>query len=182
MNNTRSQRRRGQTQNESANWSPLHCVDSGDRGRHHQQVQNWSRRANSLRKIEREGLQKVVFHEFGSAILHRIPEKPQGGLMLERWVEGVAWEKLAQDRFPKIEHRTPAEEEYVYMPRSHMITKADLSKAEGWTQGCRKCRVMKEGDHSRTTLAHGAECRARVAVILADDVGVFPWSRFPKCK
>ena len=28
-----------------------------------------------------------------------------------------------------------------------------------------------EGDHSRTNLAHCAECRARVAEILADDVG-----------
>ena len=32
---------------------------------------------------------KGVIHEFGSVILHRIPEKPQGGLMLERWVQGV---------------------------------------------------------------------------------------------
>ena len=30
-----------------------------------------------------------VIHEFGSVILHRIPEKPQGGLMMERWVQGV---------------------------------------------------------------------------------------------
>ena len=52
-----------------------------------------------------------------------------------------------------------------------MITKTDLSKAGGWTQGCKKCRAMKEGDHSRTNLAHSAECRARVAEILADDVG-----------
>ena len=52
-----------------------------------------------------------------------------------------------------------------------MITKADLSKAGGWTQGCRKCRAMKEGDLSRTNLAHSTECRARVAEILADDVG-----------
>ena len=29
----------------------------------------------------------------------------------------------------------------------------------------------KEEDHSRTNLAHSAECRARVAEILADDVG-----------
>ena len=34
-----------------------------------------------------------------------------------------------------------------------------------------KCRAMKEGDHSRTNLAHSAESRARVAEILADDVG-----------
>ena len=32
---------------------------------------------------------KGVIHEFGSVILHRIPEKPQGGLMMERWVQGV---------------------------------------------------------------------------------------------
>ena len=30
-----------------------------------------------------------VIHEFGSVILHRIPGKPEGGLMLERWVQGV---------------------------------------------------------------------------------------------
>ena len=52
-----------------------------------------------------------------------------------------------------------------------MITETDLSKAGGWTQGCRKCRAMKEGDHSRSNLAHSAERRARVAEILADDVG-----------
>ena len=80
-------------------------------------------------------------------------------------------EKLAQDRFPKIQDPMPVEEEYVYMPMSHMISKADLPKAGRWTQGCRKCRAMKEEDHSRTDLPHSAECRARVAEILADDVG-----------
>ena len=30
-----------------------------------------------------------------------------------------------------IEEPTPGEEEYVYMPRSHMITKADLTKDHG---------------------------------------------------
>ena len=120
---------------------------------------------------------KGVIHEFGSVILHRIPEEPQGGLMLERWVQGVwlgkrfttdehviglengkvvmtrnvrpklqedtwnmeeidkikgqpwdpsvtlTYEKLAQDRYLKIRVPTPAEEEYVHIPRSHMITK-----------------------------------------------------------
>ena len=51
-----------------------------------------------------------------------------------------------------------------------MIKKADLTKAGGWTPGCRKCKAMKERDQSRTNLAHSAECRARVAEILADDV------------
>ena len=69
-----------------------------------------------------------------------------------------------------IEEPTPAEEEYVYMPRSHMITKADLTKAGGWTPGCRKCKAMKEGDHSRTNLAHSADCRERFVEILADDI------------
>ena len=169
---------------------------------------------------------KGVIHEFGSVILHRIPEKPQGGLMMERWVQGVwlgkrfttdehmiglengkvvrtrnvrpktledtwnfeeidkikgqpwdpsvtlTYEKLAQEKFPRIEEPTPAEEEYVYMPRSHMITKADLTKAGGWTPGCRTCKAMKDGDHSRTNLAHSADCRARVAEILADDIGI----------
>ena len=32
-------------------------------------------------------------------------------------------------------------------------------------------QAVKEGDHSRTDLAHSAECRARVGEILADDVG-----------
>ena len=32
---------------------------------------------------------KGVIHEFGSDILHRFPEKPQGVLMMERWVRGV---------------------------------------------------------------------------------------------
>ena len=36
--------------------------------------------------------------------------------------------------------------------------------------GCRKCKAMKEGDHSRTNFAHSADCRARVAEILADDI------------
>ena len=52
-------------------------------------------------------------------------------------------EKLAQDRFLKIRDPTPAEED-VHLPRSHMITKTGLSKAGGLTQGCRKCRVMKD--------------------------------------
>ena len=51
-----------------------------------------------------------------------------------------------------------------------MITKADLTKAGGWTPGCRKCKAMKEGDYTRTNLAHSADCRARVAEILADDI------------
>ena len=83
----------------------------------------------------------------------------------------LTYEKLARDRFPKIKDPMPAEEEYVYRPRSHMITEADLSKAGGWTQGCWKCRAMKEGDLSRTNLAHSTECRARFAEILADNVG-----------
>ena len=51
-----------------------------------------------------------------------------------------------------------------------MIKKADLTKAGGWTPGCRKCKALKEGNQSQTNLAHSAECRARVAEILADDV------------
>ena len=82
----------------------------------------------------------------------------------------LTYEKLAQETFPRIEEPTPAEEDYVYMPRSHMITQADLTEAGGWTPGCRKCKAMKEGDHSRTNLAHSADCRARVAEILADDI------------
>ena len=82
----------------------------------------------------------------------------------------LAFEKLAQERFPSIEGRSPAEEEYVHTPRSHMKKKADLTMAGGWTLGCTKCKAMKEGDLSRTNLAHSAECRARVAEILADDV------------
>ena len=82
----------------------------------------------------------------------------------------LTYEKLAQEKFPRIEEPTPAEQEYVYMPRSHMITKADLTKAGGWTPGCRKCKAMKEGGHSRTNLGHSADCRARVAEILADDI------------
>ena len=167
---------------------------------------------------------KGVIHEFWSVILHWILEKPQGGMMMERWVQGVwlgkrfttdehviglengkvvrtrnvrpkslecgwkfdeidkikgqqwdpnvtlTYEKLAQERFPRIGDPTPAEEEYVHTPRSHMIKKADLTKAGGWTSGCRKCEAMKEGDQSRTNLAHSAECRARVAETLADDV------------
>ena len=51
-----------------------------------------------------------------------------------------------------------------------MITKADLTKAGGWTPGCRTCKAMREGDHSQTNLAHSADCRARVADSLADDM------------
>ena len=68
-------------------------------------------------------------------------------------------EKLAQESFPRVEDPALAEEKYVYMPRSHMITEAHLTKAGRWTPGCRKCTAMKEGDHSRTHLAHIAECR-----------------------
>ena len=32
---------------------------------------------------------KGVIHEFGSVILHWIPETPQGGLMMEKWVQGL---------------------------------------------------------------------------------------------
>ena len=81
-------------------------------------------------------------------------------------------EKLARERFPRTEDPTPAEEENVYMPRSYMITKTDLTKAGGWTPGCRKCTARKDGDLSRTDLARSAECRARVAEILAVDVEI----------
>ena len=73
------------------------------------------------------------------------------------------YEKLAQDRFFKIRDPTPAEED-VHLPRSHMITKTGLSKAGGLTPGCRKCRVMKEGDHSRTNLA--PQCRVQARYVL----------------
>ena len=43
----------------------------------------------------------------------------------------LTYEQLVQERFPRIEDRTPAEEEYVHMPRSHLITKSDLTKAGG---------------------------------------------------
>ena len=82
----------------------------------------------------------------------------------------LTYEKMAQKTFPRIEEPTPAEEEYVYVRRSHMITTADLTEAGGWTPGYRKCKAMKEGDHSRTNLALSADCRARVAEILADDI------------
>ena len=32
---------------------------------------------------------KGVIHEFGGIILHRFPEKRQGGSMLARWVQGM---------------------------------------------------------------------------------------------
>ena len=57
------------------------------------------------------------------------------------------------------------EEKYVYKPKSHMITKEDR-----WTPRYKKCKVLKEDEHSRTNLAHNADCRARIAEILADDV------------
>ena len=38
----------------------------------------------------------------------------------------LSYEQLAQERFLWIEDPTPAEEEYVHKPRSHMIKKADL--------------------------------------------------------
>ena len=82
----------------------------------------------------------------------------------------LTYEKLAQERFPRIEDPMPAEVEYVHTPRSHMIKKADLTKAGGWTLGCRMCKAMKEGDQSQTNLVHSAECTARVAGISADDV------------
>ena len=43
---------------------------------------------------------KGVIHEFGSVILLRIPEKPQGGLMMGRWVQEV-W---LGERFTTDEH------------------------------------------------------------------------------
>ena len=50
-------------------------------------------------------------------------------------------------------------------------TQMDLSKGGVWTQGCRKCRAMMEGDHTRANPAHSAECRASVVEFFADDVG-----------
>ena len=41
----------------------------------------------------------------------------------------LTYEKLARERFPRIEDPTPTEEEYVHTPRSHMTKKADLTKA-----------------------------------------------------
>ena len=66
------------------------------------------------------------------------------------------------------EEPTLAEQEYVYMPRPHADTRADLKKVGGWMSGCRKCKAMMEGDQSRTNLAHGRECRARVDVLASD--------------
>ena len=57
------------------------------------------------------------------------------------------------------------EEECVYTPKSHMITKEDR-----WTLRYKKWKAMKEDEHSRTNLAHNADCRARIAEILAGDV------------
>ena len=34
----------------------------------------------------------------------------------------LTFEKLAQERFPRTEDPAPAEDEYVNMPKSHMIT------------------------------------------------------------
>ena len=53
----------------------------------------------------------------------------------------------------------------MYNPKSHMITKEDR-----WTLRCKKSKAMKEDDHSRTNLAHNADCRASLAEILVDDV------------
>ena len=57
---------------------------------------------------------KGVIHEFGSVILHRIPEKPQGGLMMERWVQGVWLGK----RFTTDEHVIPLENGKVVRTRN----------------------------------------------------------------
>ena len=88
----------------------------------------------------------------------------------QSWDPSVALtsEKLALEKFPRIEEPTPAEEEYVTKPRAHAITRADLENT-GWTPGCNKCRAMQSGDRLRTNFAHSATCRARVADILASD-------------
>ena len=57
------------------------------------------------------------------------------------------------------------EEECVYTPKSHMIIKEDR-----WTLRYKKWKAMKEDEHSRTNLAHNADCRARIAESLVDDV------------
>ena len=45
------------------------------------------------------------------------------------------------------------------MPRSHMIKKAELTKAGRWTPGCRKCGAMKAGDLSFRNKMQRAEER-----------------------
>ena len=55
-----------------------------------------------------------VIHEFGSVILHRIPEKLQGGLMLERWVQ-VFW---FGKRFTTDEHIIGPENDKVVRTRN----------------------------------------------------------------
>ena len=55
----------------------------------------------------------------------------------------LTYEKLAQESFPRIEDPTPAAKEYVHMSRSHIIKKADLTKAGGWTPWCRRCTAVK---------------------------------------
>ena len=72
-------------------------------------------------------------------------------------------EKLAHETFPRIQEPTPAE---CTCPRSHAATRADSLKVGEWTPGSGKCKAMKEA----TNLAHSAECRGRVAEILANDV------------
>ena len=165
---------------------------------------------------------KGEFLEFGSCIFHRVPEKPQGGLMTQRWMPGVwlgkrfttdehvigmdngkvvrtrsvrarpeveSWKmeelhkvkgqpwdpsvtmtyaKLSEEKFPVMQDPTPTEEELIPKPRSQKITRADLEKA-GWTKGCNKCRAMQEGDLTKVSLAHSAQCKARIRDILADD-------------
>eukprot|EP00974_Lingulodinium_polyedra_P019265 1860480-Lingulodinium_polyedra.AAC.1 len=57
---------------------------------------------------------KGEFLEFGSSVLHRIPDKPQGGLMAPRWVPGVWLGK----RFTTDEHVIGLEDGKVVRTRS----------------------------------------------------------------
>ena len=57
--------------------------------------------------------------------------------------------------------------------RRLMITKDILDKVE-YTDGCRKCRDILEGDRSRPGLSHSEECRARVIARMQADPELRP--------
>ena len=157
---------------------------------------------------------------FGSPVMYRVAGKVQGGVMTERWYEGL-W--LGQ-RFHTQEHlvgklsdgevvRTRCVKElpnpitlallrtivgqpwapagtakperdvkppvlpssepppHFFQPRHFRITQ-DILERFGYTPGCRKCRMMQQGDSSQPTLGHKVECRARLKEELNKDEGL----------
>ena len=93
---------------------------------------------------------------------------------------GVPWDPLAKNRGKELEEQKEriADLPRVVVPRRY---EGDISRARnwsltseyfekfGWSQDCRKCQLMQNGDPSQTTLGHSLACRLRVEGLLRSD-------------